>query len=76
MKTVAEIERAIEQLPLEERESLESKLFSRRFGLNALAPDQRQELLASLDQAERDIDEGRGTSADDLRKAMRSWIGR
>jgi len=76
MSTVTEIEDAIGRLPATEREALESRLFSRRFGLDALNDQERAELLASLDEADREIDEGRGCSPDELRQALRSWVGR
>jgi hypothetical protein len=76
MSTVAEIENAIQLLPTVEREALESRLMARRFGLDALDENERTELLASLDEAEREIDEGRFHSAHDLRQAVRSWAGR
>jgi hypothetical protein len=76
MSTVTEIEDAIGRLPATEREALESRLFSRRFGLDALDDQERVELLASLDEADREIDEVRGCSPDELRQALRSWVGR
>lgn len=68
MSTVAEIEIAIQLLPLLEREALESRLLARRFGLDALDESERATLLASLDEAESEIDKGRFHSADDLRR--------
>jgi hypothetical protein len=76
MSTVSEIEDAIERLPAPEREALESRLLSRRFGLDALNGDERTELHASIDEAEREIESGRGVSGDDLRRDIRAWIGR
>jgi len=76
MSTVIEIEEAIGRLPAAEREALESRLFHRRFGLDALDDRQRAELLASLDVADSEIDDGRGCSPDQLRQAVRSWAGR
>ena len=76
MSTVEAIEQAIERLTAVEREALESRLLTRRFGLDALDDRERTELLASLDQAERDIDEGRSHTADELRHAVRSWTGK
>jgi len=76
MSTIAEIESAIERLPVAEREALEGRLLSRRFGLDALDATERAALLASLDEAEREIDGGRGLSADDLRRDVRAWAGR
>jgi hypothetical protein len=75
MSTVEAIEEAIERLTAADREALESRLLTRRFGLDALDDHQRLELLTSLDQAERDIDEGRVHTAEELRHAVRSWTG-
>jgi hypothetical protein len=76
MSTVSEIENAIDHLPAAEREALESRLLSRRFGLDALAATERAELLTSLDEAEREIDSGHGLSGDDLRRDVRAWAGK
>lgn len=76
MSTVEAIEQAIERLTAVEREALESRLLTRRFGLDALDEHERTGLLASLDQAERDIAEGRSHTADELRTAVRSWTGK
>ena len=75
MSTVEAIEQAIEGLTAVEREALESRLLTRRFGLDSLNDQERTELLRSLDQAESDIDEGRTHTADELRQAVRSWTG-
>ena len=56
--SIEQIEEAIQKLPATEREALESRLLARRFGLNALSEAERAGLTASLDEAERDIDEG------------------
>jgi hypothetical protein len=66
VSTVQEIELAIEQLPASEREAIESRLLARRFGLSALTEEEHANLLASLDEAERDIDRGRAFSGDQL----------
>ena len=76
MSTTAEIEKAIECLSGPERESLENRLLSRRFGMDTLADADRAELLGSLDEAEREIDDGRGLTGDELRQAVRKWTGR
>jgi hypothetical protein len=76
MSTVAEIESAIEGLPANQREALESRWLARRFGLDAISEGERLELLTSLDEAEREIDGGHGLSADEMRGAVRSWAGR
>jgi hypothetical protein len=76
MSTVQEIEAAIERLPTSEREAFESRVVARRYGLDALGPDEYRELLASLDEAEREIDAGRGLSADDLRRKLPPSAGK
>ena len=76
MSSVTEIEEAIGRLPAAERETLESRMFSRRFGLDALNAGQRADLLGSLDEADREIDEGHARSPDELRQSVRSWVGR
>jgi hypothetical protein len=73
--SIEQIEQAIENLPAAEREKLESRLLARRCGLDALSEAERGELIASLDEAERDIDAGRSYSGDELRQAVRSWLG-
>ena len=55
---------------------LESRLLLRRFSLDALNEAERAELIASLDEAERDVDEGRTYNGDQLRQAVRSWLGK
>ncbi len=76
MSKVAEIESAIAGLSASEREVLESRLLARRFGLNSMSDDDRAELLASLDEAEQELDSGHGLSADELRQSVRKWAGR
>jgi hypothetical protein len=76
MSTLAEIESAIQRLSASEREELENRLLSHRFGLDALDANERAELLSSLDEAEREIDNGEGISADDLRREVGKWAGR
>jgi hypothetical protein len=74
--SVDQIEQAIADLPAAEREALESRLVARRCGLDALNEAERAELIASFDEAERDIDEGRSYSGDQLREAVGSWRGK
>jgi hypothetical protein len=76
VSTVQEIEQAIDRLPAKERNALESRLLARRCGLSALNDEEQAELLTSLDEAERDIDEGRTYNGDQLRQAIRSWLGK
>jgi hypothetical protein len=76
MSTLGDIQAAIERLPETEREQLESHILARRFGLDRLEPAECDDLLASLDQAEAEIEAGQGRSADELRSALRTWLGR
>jgi len=68
--SIEQIEEAIERLPASERDALESRLFARRFGLDALSEAERAKLMASLDEAERDIDEGRSYTFDQVRQHL------
>ena len=38
--------------------------------------DEQAELLHSLDEAEREIDEGRSYDTDEMRQALRGWLGK
>jgi hypothetical protein len=40
-----------------------------------LNDDENAELLRSSDEAERDIDEGRSYNAEEMRQALRGWLG-
>ena len=76
MSTVQEIEAAIESLPAAERESLESRLLARRCGVDALGGNELRELLASLDEAEGEIDGGQTRTAAQLRQQLGAWAGK
>jgi len=76
VSTVQEIEQAIQRLSDAQRDELESRLLARRFGLDALTEAERAELIDSLEEAEREINEGQSYSGDQLRQAVRSWLGK
>jgi hypothetical protein len=76
VSTVPEIEAAIERLSALDREAFESRLIARRCGLDALGSDEYRELLASLDEAEQEIDAGRGVRAEGLRQKLTTWAGK
>ncbi len=76
MSTTDEIEAAIERLPASERDAFESRLLARRCGLGTLTEEEHTALLASLDEADRDIDAGRTFSGEQLRQALHSWVGK
>jgi hypothetical protein len=76
MSTVFEIEQAIASLSEEERIALENRLIVKRFGIDALPAEEHAELMESLDEAERDFEEGRVYTLDEVRKSIRQWTGR
>jgi len=76
VSTITEIEEAISRLALADRETLESRIFAHRFGLDALDNNLRSQLLASLDEADSQIDSGKGISANELKRNVRAWSGR
>ena len=49
---------------------------SKTRALDALSDAERSELMASLEESEQDIDEGRTYNGAELRQAVRSWLGR
>jgi hypothetical protein len=71
--SIEQIEQAIQDPPVAERDALESRLLAQRCGLDALTESERVEVMASLDQAEHDIDRGSTYDGDELRQAVRSW---
>jgi hypothetical protein len=76
VSTIKDIEAAIERLPAADRDLFEARVIARRFGFDALESNEYRELLASLDDAEREIDAGRGMSAGDLRQKLAGWAGK
>ncbi len=76
MSTIQEIEAAIDDLPASEREALEARLIARRYGFDGLGSDEYRDLIASLDEAEQDIDAGRTVTADELRQKVSGWAGK
>jgi hypothetical protein len=75
VSTVQEIEAAIGHLPANERDAFESRLLARRCGLDVIPGEEWNQVLASLDEAEADIDAGRTLSAGELRKKLATWVG-
>lgn len=67
MSTVAEIESALEKLPVEAQHEvaawLETKLWPETLAM-----------LAAIDEAERSLSEEGGVPVEDVRKNLRSWI--
>lgn len=75
MSTVTEIEEAIARLSPEERETLESRIYARK-ALDGLDDAERAELLASLTEAEEEIDRGDYFTGEDLRAAVKAWVSK
>lgn len=76
MSTIQEIEAAIDCLPASEREALEARLIARRYGVDTLGSEEYRDLIASLAEAEQDIDAGRTVTADELRRKLSAWAGK
>ncbi len=70
VSTLQEIEAALERLPAPEHDAFECRLIARRLGLDDSTDEEYQALLVSLDEADKEIDSGRGLSADTLRKRI------
>lgn len=71
-----EIEAAIDSLSENEQEALTSRFLARRFGLSQLSDPEYDELLASLQEAEAEIDAGRKFTGHELRSTLPLWAGK
>ena len=71
MSTMTEIEAAIKNLSASDRELLESRLTAERLGFVA-----DEELLRSLDEAQKEIENGEGIEAEEFRKEVRTWYAK
>jgi predicted transcriptional regulator len=74
MSTLIEIQDAVARLPSDEKKALQLWLNSQ--AEPELTPQEEQRLLASLDEAARDIDAGKGVSIDEVRKRVASWVAK
>jgi hypothetical protein len=74
--SIEQIEQAIERLSEPDRNALESRLLAKRYGLSALSDEEQKELLNSLDEADREIDNGQGLTPEQVRDRLREWIGK
>jgi hypothetical protein len=74
MSTLVEIQDAISELPATERKALYLWMQSQRE--LAMGSDEEGKLLASLDTALRDLENGKGVSVDEARKLVSSWAGK
>ncbi len=71
MSTLVEIQDAVAHLPTREREALQIWLNSQSEPM--LTSQDEDRLLCSLDEAIRDIENGKGLSLGDVRKRVGSW---
>jgi hypothetical protein len=74
MSTFAEIQEAITALPETERHALSAWLASQN--PPHLTPEDEASLLRSLDQATRDVDQGKGVPLSAAQKLVRTWAGK
>jgi hypothetical protein len=74
MSTLIEIQDAVAQLPSNEKKALQLWLNSQTEPEMTVQEEQR--LLRSLDEAMRDIDDGKGVSIDEVRKRVGSWAAK
>ena len=74
MRTLAEIQDAVAQLPSAERKALQVWLNSQ--AEPEMSAEEEARLLRSLEEAIRDIDAGKGASIDEVRGRLGSWAAR
>ena len=74
MSTLVEIQNAVARLPSDERNALQFWLNSQ--AEPALTAKDEERLLASLDEATRDVDAGKGVSIDEVRQRVASWAAK
>jgi hypothetical protein len=74
MSTLAEIQEAVAQLPIQERKALRAWLNSQ--AEPEMSVQEEEQLLRSMDAAIRDIDGGKGVLVDEVRKQVGSWAAR
>ncbi len=74
VSTMAEIQRAIDELPAIDKKALSAWLSSQQEP--EMSPEEETALLASLDKAARQLDAGLGVSLDQARGMVRRWTSR
>lgn len=74
MSTLAEIQDAVAQLPVDEKKALSLWLNSQTEP--QMTAWEEQQLLHSLDDAIRDLDAGQGVPIEEARKRVGSWATR
>jgi hypothetical protein len=74
MSTLVEIQDAVAHLPNNERKALQLWLNSQTEP--ELTAQEEQRLLRSLDEAVRDVDDGKGLPTKDVRNRVASWAAK
>jgi hypothetical protein len=72
MSTLVEIQDAVAHLPGNERKALQ--LWLNSMVEPDLSASEEERLLGSLDEANRDIDAGKGVAIEEVRKRVGSWV--
>ena len=72
MSTLEEIQEAVTRLRGDEKRALSLWLNSQTEP--EMSFEEEQQLLRSLDEAARDLDEGKGVSLQEARKRVASWV--
>ncbi len=74
MSMFAEIQKAVAQLPSQEKKALQVWLNSQTEP--TMTDSEEQRLLGSLDEAVRDLAAGQGVSKEEVRQRVPSWAAR
>jgi hypothetical protein len=74
MSTLIEIQDAVARLPSSEKKALQLWLNSQ--AELEMTPQEEQRLLRSLDEAMRDIDDGKGVSIDKVPQRVGAWAAK
>jgi hypothetical protein len=74
MSTITEIQEAIEKLPANEKSALAAWLQSKEEPVMSEAEEKA--LLARLDKAAAELDDGKGVPLERVREKIRGWAGK
>lgn len=77
MNTLTELKKAVEQLSPEEHDQF-ADWWHRRIEWEEpeMTPEEEADLLKSLDEANREIEEGKGIPIEEVLERLRSWPGK
>ena len=74
MSTITEIQQAIQKLPAKEKRALSAWFVSQRE--QSMSDAEEAQLLASLDRAAKQLDEGQGVPIEAVRGLVRKWASK